>query len=125
MNVQIIEKAGKPEWAVIPYEIYQQLLGDAEMLRDVRDFDAVRQAVDSGEELVPDEVAYAILDGRHPIKVWREYRQLTQQELAKQAGISAAYLSQIESGKRKGTTSALATVAAALNLTLDDILEME
>jgi len=125
MNLQVIEKAEKPEWAVIPYETYQRLAADAEMLQDVQDYDAAKQAVAAGEELVPGEVTYAILDGRNPIKVWREYRSFTQQALAKQAKISAAYLSQIESGKRKGTTAALAAIAAALGLTLDDVLEME
>lgn len=125
MNLQVIEKAEKPEWAVIPYETYQRLAADAEMLQDVQDYDAAKQAVAAGEELVPGEVTYAILDGRNPIKVWREYRSFTQQALAKQAKISAAYLSQIESGKRKGTTAALSAIAAALDLTLDDVLEME
>ena len=125
MNVQIIEKAGMPEWAVIPYEAYQRLLEDAEMLQDVRDYDAAKQAVEDGEELVPSDVTYAILDGGNPIKVWREYRGLTQQKLASRAGISPSYLSQIESGKRTGTTAALAAIAAALNLALDDIVETE
>lgn len=125
MNVQIIEKAGMPEWAVIPYETYQRLLEDAEMLQDIQDYDTAKLGIENGEELVPSEVAYAILDGENPIKVWREYRSLTQQELASQAGISAAYLSQIESGKRAGTTAALAAIATALNLALDDIVEME
>jgi 2-oxoglutarate ferredoxin oxidoreductase subunit alpha len=96
-----------------------------ENLQDIQDFDAAKQAVDAGEELVPSEVAYAILDGGNPIKVWREYRGMTQQTLANQAEISAAYLSQLESGKRKGTTSALMAIADALNLALDDIVDME
>ena len=32
MSVQIIEKDGKPEWAVPPYEEYERLLADVEML---------------------------------------------------------------------------------------------
>ena len=125
MTVQLIEKEGKPEWAVVPYDVYQRLLEDAEMLQDIQDFDAAKRVVEDGEELVPSEVTYAILDGSNPIKVWREYRGLTQQALAEQAGISAAYLSQLESGKRKGTTSALMAITDALNLALDDIVEME
>lgn len=55
-----------------------------------------------GEELIPAEVTYAILDGANPVRVWREQRGLTQQQLADAAGISTPYLSQIESGKRTG-----------------------
>ena len=36
MNVQVIEKGGKPEWAVIPYQDFERLLEDAEMAQDIR-----------------------------------------------------------------------------------------
>jgi hypothetical protein len=36
----------------------------AEMLQDVQDYDAVKAALEHGEEeLIPSEVVYAILDG--------------------------------------------------------------
>jgi len=123
MTVQIIKKAGKPEWAVVPYETYQQLVKDAEMLQDVQDYDKVKKMIDQGEELVPSKVVYAILDGENPIRVWREYRELTQKQLAEAAGTSIPYLSQIESGKRQGSAKTLAAIARALDLALDDIVE--
>jgi transcriptional regulator with XRE-family HTH domain len=123
MNVQVIEKGGRPEWAVIPYEEYQRLLEDAEMLQDVRAFDEAKQALAAGEELVPSEVTYAILDGGNPVRVWREHRGLTQQQVAKAAGISVPYLSQIESGKRKGSAAVLSAIAGELKITLEDVLD--
>ncbi|MBC8229088.1 helix-turn-helix transcriptional regulator [bacterium] len=122
MNVQIIERDGNPEWAVIPYQEYIHLIEEAEMLEDVRAYDLAIKAIERGEELVPSEIMYAILDGENPIRVWREYRELTQQQLSEAAGISKPYLSQIESGKRIGTTEVLSAIAKALNLTLDDIV---
>ena len=123
MNVQIIVRDGNPEWAVIPYEMYVQLAEEAEMLQDIRDFDAAKALLERGEEeLIPSEVVYAIMDGQNPIKVWREYRRLTQQQLAAAAGISAAYLSHIETGKRNGATAVLTALAAALQVSLDDIV---
>lgn len=122
MNVQIIEKDGKPEWAVIPYEMYQRLVEDVEMLQDIYDYDEAKKAITAGEELIPSQVTYAILDGENPIRVWREYRGLTQQQLADKAGISKPYLSQIESGQRKGSTEVLAAIAKALDLSLDDLI---
>lgn len=95
---------------------------DAEMLEDIRDYDAAKAALEQGEELVPSEVVYAILDGENPIKVWREYRGLTQQQLAYTSSLSPSYLSQLESGKRKGTTEVLVAIARVLNLTLDDLV---
>lgn len=123
MSVQIIEKNGQPEWAVIPYEEYQRLVAEAEMLQDIRDYDEVKLALANGdEELIPSEVTYALLDGGNPIRVWREYRGLTQQQVAAEAGISKPYLSQLESGQRNGTAEVLAAVARALNVSLDDLV---
>lgn len=39
MSVQIIEKSGKPEYAVIPYAEYQELLEMAQDARDIQDAD--------------------------------------------------------------------------------------
>ena len=121
-NVQLILKEGQPEYAVLPYGLYTQLVDDAEMLQDVRDYDEAKQAIADGEELIPSHVVYAIIDGENPVKAWREYRGLTQQELAKTAVISPSYLSQIETGKREGTTAVLQSIARAMNLTLDDVV---
>jgi len=122
MNVQVIEKDGKPEWAVIPYDAYQRLLEGAEMLQDIGVYDEVKKSIEDGEELIPSAVTYAILDGANPIRVWREYRGLTQQQVAEAAGISVPYLSQIESGKRKGSAEVLTAIANALSLDLDDVV---
>ena len=122
-DIQIIERDGKPEWAVLPYEEYLQLLDQSELLEDIRDFDTINAAIDRREEeLIPAEVVYAILDGENPIKVWREYRELTQQQLAETAGISKPYLSQIETGKRIGTAEILSAIAKALDVSLDEVV---
>lgn len=123
MTVQIIEKDGKPEWAVLPYEEYERLLADVEMLHDIRAYDEVKQALAVGEEeLIPDYMVGQLLDSENPIRVWREYRALTQAKLAQAAGISTAYLSQLESGKRVGTADVLSRIAQSLNVTVDDII---
>lgn len=88
MSVQIILKEGKPEYAVIPYELYEQLVADAEMLEDIRDYDEAIRVVENGQELVPSEVVYALLEGANPIRVWREYRGLTQGGCRHQRGLS-------------------------------------
>ena len=123
MNVQIIKRDGKPEWAVVPYKTYQRLLTESEMLQDVRDFDDVKAALERGEEeLVPAKVVDALLAGENPIRVWRQHRGLTQRQLADRAEISVPYLSQIERGKRDGRPDVLLRIAKALNLDLDDIV---
>jgi len=122
-EIQIIEGGGKPEWAVLPYEEYLQLIEQAELLEDIRDFDTISAAIERGEEeLIPSEVVYAILDGENPIKVWREHRGLTQQQLAGKVKISKPYLSQIETGKRTGTTEILSAIAKALDVSLEEVV---
>jgi DNA-binding XRE family transcriptional regulator len=121
MNVQIIEKNGKPEWAVIPYETYQNLVEDAEMLQDICDYDEAKEAIEADEELIPSEVTYAILDGENPVKVWRKYRGLTREQLATKAGVSRANLEQIESSKSDCSHDVLARIAEALGLSVDDL----
>lgn len=121
MSVQMILKEGKSEYAIIPYEDYERLLADAEMLEDIRDYDTAVQALEKGEELIPAEVVYALLAGANPIRVWREYRGISQGALAEAIGISAAYLSQLETGKRTGTAEVLKALADALQLDLDDL----
>jgi ribosome-binding protein aMBF1 (putative translation factor) len=123
MSVQVIQKNGKPEWAVVPYEEYQRLVEEAEMLQDERAYDEAKKAVAAGEELVPSEVTYAILDGANPVRVWREHRGMSRKRLAEASGLSTSYLSQVESGERKPSPEALAAIAKELGLQADDIMD--
>lgn len=126
MKHQIIEKDGVPEYAVIPFDEFQRLLDDSEMLRDVAAFDSARKAVESGaEELIPASVVDRLLDGENPVKVWREYRGFTASELASGCGISPAAISQIESGKRKSSVALLRKIATFLRVDLDDLVSSE
>ena len=123
MTVQVIKQGGKPEWAVIPYQKYLELLEKAEMLQDVQDYDSAKMALEEGkEELLPESFVNELLEGANPVKLWREYRGLTQKKLADAAGISVPYLSQLETGKRKGSLEVYSAIATALGVTLDDIV---
>jgi DNA-binding XRE family transcriptional regulator len=82
-------------------------------------FDAARAADDGFR--IPAAVANALLDGQQPVKVWREQRALTQEAVATKAGISKAYLCQIETRKRLGALKTLQALADALGVKLDDL----
>lgn len=126
MKPQIIKKNGKPEYAVIPYDEYERLMEDAEMLADVRDFDLARKTLLTGdEELIPAVVVDRLLDGDNPIRVWREYRGISAAELAKACGVTAAAISQIESGKRKSSVILLQKIARNLKVDLDTLAVAE
>lgn len=117
MNAQIIEKDGKPEWAVLPYEEYRRLLDAAEEAEDMALYREAKAM--PNEETFPSDVVNRILDGGHPVKVWREYRGLTQDQLASASGLSKPYISQIEAGKRTGTLESLQAIARVLDVSLD------
>lgn len=122
MKTQIIRKDGKPEYAIIPYSDYLQLVENAEMLTDTRDYDSAKKALASGEEeLIPAEVVDRLLDGDNPVRVWREFRRLTAVELANACGVTAAAISQIESGKRKPSVALLKKIAKTLKIDLDTL----
>lgn len=108
---------------MIPYEVYEQLVADSEMLEDIRDYDTAVRALENGEELIPAEVVYALLEGANPIRVWREHRGLSQVALAQEAGISSSYLSQLETGKRTGTAEVLSIIAERLGVDVDDLIQ--
>lgn len=123
MNVQIIEKNGKPEWAVIPYSEYQKLHEALEDAEDIKDIEESLKAVQEGREIaIPGEVTFAILDGTSPIRAWREYKNIKMAELANRVGISSAYISQIENGKRNPTIDTLKAIARELSVEVEALI---
>lgn len=123
MSVQIIKQDDRPEWAVVPYETYLELVEKAEMLLDIQDYDSAKASLQRGDdELIPSEIVHAILDGENAVKTWREFREMSQQELAEKAGISIPYLSQIETNKRTGSIEVLSAIAKTLKVSLENIV---
>jgi DNA-binding XRE family transcriptional regulator len=123
MNKQIITSPAGDRLVVIPEKEYEALL---DALTETADLAAIRQfeqrLAAGDEELLPEEMVDRILDGENLIRVWREHRGLTVKSLAEKAGIAPAYLSQIETGKRDGTVSTIKKLAAALGVTVDDLV---
>ena len=113
-KVQVIEKDGVPVFYVVPADLWERLreaAEDAEDLADLERFDREDDGV-----RFPAAVAMAMADGVHPVQAWRKHKGLTTQALADAAGVSKPYVSQIEGGKRKGTTKTLKALAAALGV---------
>ncbi len=115
----IIEKDGKPEFAVLAYGDYVRLAAAAEDAEDSAALEAF-DSTDDGERL-PDHMVARLLDGDNPVRVWREHRGIKGTELAAASGIQPSYLSQIETGNREGSLAVLRRIATALGCTLDDL----
>jgi DNA-binding XRE family transcriptional regulator len=116
---QIIEREGKPEYAVIPIAEWRRIETLLEELEDIRDLDAALAKPD--RRMIPFEVTSAILDGTSPIRAWREHRGLSQSDLAQAAAIGETQLMEMEAGTRTPTPAALQRLARALHAQIDDL----
>jgi DNA-binding Xre family transcriptional regulator len=106
------------------YEALIERLEDAEDLAAVAAAEA-REAVlgkeKARENYLPIELVRRLSAGEHPVRVWRVHRGLGRDALAAAAGIAPSYLSEIETRRKPGSFSALAKLAAALQVSLDDL----
>ena len=122
MGIQYIETEGG-RLVVVPEDDYKRLVAlsaDADAGQAIDDFRA--RLARGEEELVSADIAKRLISGENPVRVWRQHRGLTIAELAGAAGLSQAFVSQIETGKRDGSISAMKAIADALSVTLDDLV---
>ena len=119
MNVQFIESQGDRQYAIVPIDLYNELLEKSELLEDISAYEKAKQ---DDDELVPSEVVNRLIDGENKIKVWREYRRMSQAVLADKSGIAQATVAQMEGGKRVGSIAVIKKIAEALSLDLDDFV---
>lgn len=78
-----------------------------------------KKEVAAGEPLFPKEVADRLACGENPIRVLREFRDLTQAELAVGIQITQGYLSDLETGKRRGPLELHQKIARKLGVPLE------
>ena len=101
-NPQIITNGGEPAFAVIPWNEYQEL---------------TQQYIIADDTWIPHEIVKATLLGDVSIiRAWREYFNLTQQELARRSGISQPALVRLEKIDAKPRASTLKKLATAMDI---------
>lgn len=125
VQVQIIRSPNGDEMVVLPRNEYEALVAaangeDDEDAADVAMYDA-RKAELAGcqHPFMPEGVTQRMLSGDSRLRAVRLWREMTQAELARAAGIGQGYLSGIEAGKKAGTTETLSRLAAELNVPAD------
>jgi ribosome-binding protein aMBF1 (putative translation factor) len=122
-KVNIITSPSGDKMAVLPMAEYERLVAAAESADDVGLYDEARRRLTSGDdEAIPSEYAKRLIAGESPIRVWREYRGMSGKDLAGLAGVSAAFLSQIETGAREGKAGPMRRIAKALGVALSDLI---
>lgn len=126
-KVQFIKTTDGEELAVLPKREYERLAAlvadeDAGTARIVR---KVRAAVEAGTEVVlPKAIVDRLAAGENPIRVLRVWRDMTQAYLAAAARITQGYLSDLETGKRKGTVAMHQILARALGIPIQLLLSI-
>ena len=125
MNVRF-KKTNKGEVAILSRKDYEALAAKAqeadEDLGTARLIARARKEIAAGMALIPKEVADRIADGENALRVLREWRCKTQLYIAHQTNIGQGYISDLEKGRRKGTTAALKKIADVLKVPLDLII---
>ena len=118
MNVKAIKRDGR-RYVLVPERAFQRMLEDSEDLADIRAYDRARA---KPQEFIPAAFAERIIDGESPVRVYREYRGLTQEALSAKAKISKPFLSQIENGARAPSIATAKKLAKALAVDMDDLV---
>ena len=121
MTVQYIEIGGQ-RMAVLPEVEFRRLQEEAEELDDIRAAQAAERRAEEGEENVPLELVDRLIAGDHPLRVWREYRGLSQQALGERVNLSKMTISGIETGRQDTNSKNWRALAAMLGVDVDDIM---
>ncbi len=90
MGIQVISRDGQPEYAVVPWEQYQALLKAAGQTA------AEAPANDGGNA-----AASAPLPAFSEVAQIRQAKGIAPEQLARNVGVSPAYLAMIEAGERQ------------------------
>lgn len=122
MNIQIIEHNGTPEYAIVPFGEWEEIISRMEELEDIRDARNISAKIAEGDETFPADFVKRLSSGESRLKVWREYRKLTLAKLAKACEVSIPAISQIENDKRTPSVYLLVKLSKALNCDMEDLI---
>lgn len=131
MEIKLLEET--PETVTLRRADFERLLEAAHDREeeDREDIAALRHSEENETRIGKDaaradhlsgELVEALIDGAHPVAVWRRHRGMNQLQLARKAGIGRSYLSDIERGARPGSIAAIKKLGRALDCTAADLL---
>jgi hypothetical protein len=110
MNVRF-KMTNKGEVAILPRKEYEALAAKAREANEdcgtARLVARARKDIAAGMPLIPKDVVDRIANGENPLRVLREWRGKTQLYVSHKTNIGQGYVSDMESGRRRGTATAL------------------
>ena len=107
---QIIIQNGKPAFAIIPWDEYQELIHN-------------QIKADEADVWFPNKVVKANVRGESLIKAWREYFKLTQEELAAKAGMKQSALARLEKSSVIPRKATLTKLAGAMGIGVEQLMD--
>jgi DNA-binding XRE family transcriptional regulator len=140
---KIVTRDGEPDEVILSYADWRRIVarvsegGGEDASEDADDIAAVAAARAADAEFaarlaaerntpvettVPLQVVKAKLEGAHPLKSWREYRDITQTELASRSGVARDLIAQIETHKKQGSVATLDRLARALRIPIEALI---
>ncbi|MCF6264257.1 MAG: helix-turn-helix domain-containing protein [Xanthomonadales bacterium] len=103
---QIIGPEDDPQYVVVPYSEYLKMAG-----------------TDAFEATIPHEVVELhVIKGLSLLRAWRTHKDMSQDDVAKKAGITQAAYSQMEKPGIKPHEATLEKIARALGITKDHLM---
>lgn len=122
MNVRF-KKTDKGEIVILSRKDYEGLVAKAQEADEdfgtARLVARARKEIIAGMPLIPKDVVNRIAGGENALRVFREWRGKTQIYISHKTNIGQGYISDLESGRRKGTAAALKKIADVLKVPLD------
>jgi DNA-binding XRE family transcriptional regulator len=115
MDVQTYTTPDGAERVSMPRSEYQDLI-------DARDHAIAMCDVAAGAPALTETELDGFLTSPSPLAFWRKRAGLTQSALARKAGITQAFLAQIEAGDRDGTVGVLKRISQALGVRIEDLI---
>jgi ribosome-binding protein aMBF1 (putative translation factor) len=121
------QKTPRGEVAILPRKDYEALIVRAseadEDAGTARVVARARNEIARGGPLLPKDVVDRMANGESPVRVLREWRDITQMYLSFKTNLSQGHISDIENGRRTGTATALRLIANVLKVPLDLLVQ--
>ena len=103
-------------FVLVPTEMFYELM------EDTRDLAYINANAANLQETIPGEIVHRIfLHNENPIKVYRQYQQITQEDFANKIGSTLQHLQNIENNHTIPKKSELVKIAQILNVAVDEI----
>lgn len=114
---------GNKQYAMIPMDEYEDMMDDLQDMQEIGKILEIHRQIKTGEmPTYPASVVNALINGVNPVKVYREHKGLTQQELADKIGKSVAMIRKIENGESEASVSTMKAIANVLDTDVDSLI---